>query len=190
MMRDMPLPSPVRLRRLRSSELTGAELTTLRRLMDDAFDDDPEERFSDDDWEHALGGMHVVAELGGRIVGHASVVPRTLFVDGRPVQAGYVEAVATAAAHQGEGIGTLLMRAAGDHIRDAYQLGALGTGAHRFYERLGWWTWRGPSSVRMAHDERRTPDEDGFIMVLETPTSPALDLDAPIACEWRNGDVW
>jgi hypothetical protein len=38
--------------------------------------------------------------------------------------------------------------------------------------------------------ERRTPDEDGFVMILTTPTSPALDLDLPLSCEWRPGDVW
>jgi aminoglycoside 2'-N-acetyltransferase I len=69
-------------------------------------------------------------------------------------------------------------------------MGALGTGAHHFYERLGWRTWRGPTSVRTVTGERRTPDEDGFVMILTTPTSPALDLDLPLSCEWRPGDVW
>jgi aminoglycoside 2'-N-acetyltransferase I len=36
----------------------------------------------------------------------------------------------------------------------------------------------------------RTPDDDGYIMVLLTRMSPPLDLDATISCEWRSGDVW
>ena len=36
-----------------------------------------------------------------------------------------------------------------------------------------------------------TPEEDGLVMVRRTPTTPSdLDLDAPISCDWRPGDVW
>ena len=59
-----------------------------------------------------------------------------------------------------------------------------------FYERLGWRLWRGPSSVRTAAGLRATPDDDGYIMVLETPSSPTLDLAASMSCEFRPGDVW
>ena len=54
----------------------------------------------------------------------------------------------------------------------------------------GWRTWAGPTSVRTAEGTQQTPDEDGYILVLETPSSPALDLAAGISCEWRSGDVW
>jgi aminoglycoside 2'-N-acetyltransferase I len=78
----------------------------------------------------------------------------------------------------------------GDLIRERFELGALGTGEHGFYTRLGWRTWLGPSSVITPDGERPTPEDDGYIMVLPTPSSPPLDLTAPIACEWRRGDVW
>jgi aminoglycoside 2'-N-acetyltransferase I len=84
----------------------------------------------------------------------------------------------------------MVMADATAYIRDAFELGALGTGRHHFYERLGWQTWTGPASVRTPEGPRRTPDEDGFILVLPTPASPALDLTAPISCDWRPGDVW
>ena len=71
-----------------------------------------------------------------------------------------------------------------------FELGALGTGVQGFYERLGWQMWAGPSSVRATEGERRTPDEDGYIMVLRTPSSAAIDLAAGISCDWRPGDVW
>jgi aminoglycoside 2'-N-acetyltransferase I len=44
--------------------------------------------------------------------------------------------------------------------------------------------------VRAGNDRQRTPDEDGLIPVLPTPTSPPLDFDAPLTCDWRAGDVW
>ena len=35
-----------------------------------------------------MGGVHWLAEAGGRLVGHASVVPRILEADGRPIRDG------------------------------------------------------------------------------------------------------
>jgi len=35
-----------------------------------------------------------------------------------------------------------------------------------------------------------TREEDGYVMILRTPSSPRLDPEAPISCEWRPGDVW
>jgi len=179
------------IRQAQTGELNALDIAAVRALLDEAFGDDAEEAFAEQDWEHALGGLHFVAEMEGRIVGHASVVPRTLWVGGRPLRTGYVEAVATEPRAQGRGIGTALMRAAGAHIEGGYELGALGTGGHQFYERLGWRAWQGPSFVRAPDEVRRTPDEDGYILVLETPTTPQpLDLGSPIACDWRTGDVW
>jgi predicted N-acetyltransferase YhbS len=178
-----------RLRALSTGALTRAEIDALRQLMDEAFAGDEHGGFSDEDWEHALGGTHLLAEEAGRIVGHASVVERDIRVAGRPLRTGYVEAVATAVGRQRSGIGTRLLREVASLLA-AYELGVLGTGSHAFYERLGWVTWRGPSSVRTAEGERPTPEEDGYIMVLGTPLTPELDLDDPISCEWRPGDVW
>ena len=155
-----------------------------------AFGADEEERFTDADWAHAVGGIHFVLDLDGEIVTHASVVERELHVAGRPLRTGYVEAVATASGREGAGFGSLVIADVTSYIRDRFELGALGTGRHRFYERLGWLTWTGPASVRTLEGPRRTSDEDGYILVLPTPSSPALDLDAPISCDWRSGDVW
>lgn len=179
-----------RLRRLATAELTDVELRSIRAILDEAFGSDEEERFTDDDWQHAVGGVHFVLDLDGQIVAHASVVERRLEIDGRPVRAGYVEAVAVDAGRQGGGLGSMVMTDVTAWIAEQFDLGALGTGRHRFYERLGWQPWRGPSSVRTPEGVQRTPDDDGYILVLPTPTSPPLDLDAPISCEWRPGDVW
>jgi aminoglycoside 2'-N-acetyltransferase I len=181
---------PVRVRRARTKELSTVELAAIRAIMDAAFADDEHGGFEEDDWDHARGGIHFVAEVAGEIVGHASVVERELHVGGMPLRTGYVEAVATEPARQRTGIGSAVMHEVNGHVRDTYEFGALGTGSHGFYERLGWVTWRGPSWVRTADGERRTSDDDGYIMVLRTPSSPPLDLDAPISCAWRPGDAW
>ena len=86
-------------------------------------------------------------------------------------------------------IRALLWAAFGEGEDAMRELGALGTGRHSFYERLGWRTWLGRTSVRTAEGLQPTPDEDGYILVLATPTSPELNLHAPITCHWRPGDV-
>ena len=154
------------------------EIAAIRALLERAFGSDEEERFTDDDWDHAVGGVHFVLDVDGEIIAHASVVERELHVDGRPLRTGYVEAVATAPDRQGAGFGSLVMADVTAWIKDRFELGALGTGRQRFYERLGWLTWAGPSFVRTGEGPRRTPEEDGYIMVLPTPSSPPLDLTA------------
>lgn len=179
-----------RLRRLLTTELTPEEVTAIRHLLATAFGPEENERFGEHDWQHALGGMHFVLDLDGVIVAHASVVERELHLDGRALRTGYVEAVGVAPDRQGAGLGSQVMTDVAAWIKDRYELGALGTGRHGFYDRLGWRTWVGPTSVRTVDGNERTPDEDGFILVLETPSSPPLDLGAAISCEWRPGDVW
>lgn len=190
---DVPTSHGARMGRRRTDQLDAAEINAIRALMTAAFGDDPDEAFDDDDWAHAIGGTHVLLDIDGELVAHASVVARELYIGGRPIRTGYVEAVATAPEHQGTGLGTAVMGEIAAVIADAYELGALGTGSHGFYERLGWQTWRGPSSVRAPEGDRRTPDEDGYIMVLRVPRTPDWlpeGLDAPISCDWRLGDVW
>ncbi|MCI0581916.1 MAG: GNAT family N-acetyltransferase [Chloroflexi bacterium] len=180
---------PPQTRSRTTAELTAAETTAIRNILWAAFEGDGD-GFSEDDWEHALGGRHYIVEQGGRIVAHAAVAVRTIEIGGRPLRAGYVEAVATAPDRHCHGLGTLAMRAAGDHIREAFEIGVLGTGSHAFYERLGWTTWRGPSFVRTGDGLVGTPDDDGYLMVLGTPSTPPLEPGAPIVCAWRPGDVW
>jgi aminoglycoside 2'-N-acetyltransferase I len=189
----LDLPDGARLRRLTTTDLSPIEIAAIRDLLVAAFGDDEDERFTDDDWEHAVGGVHFVLDVAGVIVSHASVVARDLHVGHVPLRTGYVEAVATAPGWQGRGHGTAVIRDASRYVADRFELGALGTGVHRFYERLGWRRWIGPSSVRLPDGEggeRATPDDDGYLMVLATPTTPPIAWDAPISCEWRIGDVW
>jgi aminoglycoside 2'-N-acetyltransferase I len=170
--------------------LSDADRLAVRALLWAAFGTEEDERFTEDDWDHATGGVHFVLELGDLIVAHAAVVERRITIDERSLRTGYVEAVATAPDHQREGHGSRLMRAVGRHIDARYELGVLGTGAHHFYERLGWTTWRGPAFVRTDAGLVPTADDHGFIMVLRTRATPPLEPGAPISCAWRSGDVW
>jgi aminoglycoside 2'-N-acetyltransferase I len=175
--------------RVPTDSLTPKSMSAIRALLWAAFDN-PDDAMTEDDWQRAMVGVHFVAEVDGEIVAYASVSQRALEVDGHPVRTGYVEAVATAVGHQGRGIGSQVMREVNAYIRERFELGALGTDRHRFYERLGWLTWKGQTWVRTADGPRRSPEEDGYILVLPTPTSPELDLAAPISCDWRPGDSW
>ena len=169
--------------------LTEDEVSVIRDLLRAAFADDGE-GFTDHDWEHAARGTHFLLEEAGVVLAYASVVTRELEVDGRPLRVGYVEAVATRPDVQGRGHGSSIVRAVDEHIRSTYELGALSTGLPDFYRRLGWELWLGSTAVRTERGLVPTPEDDGGIMVLSTPTTPALDPRAPISCEWRPGDVW
>jgi aminoglycoside 2'-N-acetyltransferase I len=176
-------------RRLASDDLSSEEVSVLRELFRAAWGDDSDE-FTDEDWDHAVGGVHFILEEGGAIVTHASVVQRELHTSGHRLATGYVEAVATWPIQQGRGYGSALMREVDEHIDQTFQLGALGTGSFAFYERLGWVVWNGPTFVRTDSGLIRTGEDDGQVLVRLTPMSPDLDLSAPISCDWRPGDVW
>ncbi len=158
----------------------------LRRFLEAAFAGD----FTNDDWQHATGGVHVWLADSSGLISHGSIVERTLLCSRRRVRAGYVEAVATAIVHRRHGHGTTVMRRIGELIRDRCALGALSTGSPAFYEPLGWELWRGPTFVYGRRGYDRTPDDDGGVMILRTVRSPRLELDGEIACDWRQGDVW
>jgi aminoglycoside 2'-N-acetyltransferase I len=177
-----------RLRSATTAELSGAELAAVRRLLFDAFGG----RFDDHDWEHTLGGVHVLADEDDRVVAHGAVVSRLLTTGGRELRTGYVEGVATRSDRRGRGLATLVMGEVGRVIERDHELGALsdGTGIPGFYQRLGWETWQGPTWVAGPRGRARTADDDGSVLVLRTPATAELDPTAPITCDWRPGDVW
>jgi aminoglycoside 2'-N-acetyltransferase I len=176
----------VRILRAASVDLGSDTVRALHTLFVAAFVDG----FTPEDAAHAFGGIHVVAFDGDDVVAHASAVPRTIVVSDRDFDAGYVEAVATSPARQGAGIGTQVMEALDELIRDRWELGVLSTGRPTFYEKLGWERWRGPSYVIKEQGTVRTEDEDDGLMVLRFGASAAIDLTSPITCYDRPGDAW
>lgn len=169
-----------------TADASEADLIEIRRLLDRAFDGD----FSAEDWQHSLGGWHVVVADGDVALAHAAVVPRTLQVADRPLRAGYVEAVGTVPGRRRAGLGSLAMTEVSTVLHSDFEMGALSTGAHGFYERLGWERWRGPTFVRHGTELIRTEDDDDGVMVLRFGASKDIDLTAPLACEERPGDDW
>lgn len=173
----------------RTQELSDHDLAAVRRLVDVAWADEPDP-YSDDDFANACGGVHFAVDEDGVLVSHASVVERELETSGLRIATGYVEAVSTLPSHRRRGHATAIMERVGAYIDRTFALGALDTGLQPFYERLGWVVWKGPTSVRTDSGLVPTSEEDGYVMVRLTPTSPSLDLSAPISCDWRPGDVW
>ncbi len=158
----------------------------IRSLLETAFSG----AFTDDDWNHTVGGIHVWLIGAHGPISHGSLIERTIVCAGVALRVGFVEAVATDASQRRQGHGTGVMSHIDQLIREHYPLGVLSTGTPLFYETLGWERWRGPTFVDSPRGRERTPADDGDIMVLWTPRSPHLDLDGEIVCDWRQGDVW
>jgi aminoglycoside 2'-N-acetyltransferase I len=176
------------LRVVRSAGLEPDEWAELTALCIAAFDE-PWDGY----WQSIGPGVHVIAyDASGQIEAHAAIVDRLLYPGDIVVPAAYVEAVAVLPDRQRTGRGTEVMQRIDQMVDEGYRLGALGTGSQPFYARLGWEIWRGPTWIRERDGtSHRSPDEDGGIMIRRTPSTPkALDLDAPIAVDWRPGEVW
>jgi len=131
--------------------------------------------------------VHAVVYQDDRLVAHAGLVVRTLYLPDRSIEVAYVEYVA--AEPRGQGFGTQAMRAIEAEIRRrGFSLAALATGSPAFYERLGWRLWRGPAAYRKPDGTVvATPNEKPMVLDLGAD----VNLDDPIDCDWREiGDIW
>ncbi|MEJ8277921.1 GNAT family N-acetyltransferase [Pseudonocardia spirodelae] len=178
---------------LPTADLGPDGLRALRALLDSAFaGDDPDGAgaFDDASFDHALGGVHVLAGPPGAPVGHAAVVGRRVLHGGVALRTGYVEAVAVDPARRGDGLGGALVAAVGRIVRGGYRLGALGAGprAARLYRRHGWEPWTGPLAALTPDGVRDTPDERGAVHVLRVDAP--LDPGRALVCDWRDGELW
>lgn len=147
-------------------------------------------RFTDTDWQHALGGMHALVFRHGALIAHGAVVQRQLLHRGGTLRCGYVEAVAVREDSRGQGLATAVLDACEQVIRGAYQLGGLSSAAvsRRLYTTRGWLPWGGPTSVLSPTGTVRTTHADGTVFVL--PVDAELDTSAELTCDWRDGDIW
>lgn len=145
-------------------------------------------------------GEHLLGWQDGELVSHLMWVERILYRDSgsvaqRPaLRSAYIELVATAPSEQGRGHASTLMRAAAAALGD-FEVGALSPSDEAFYARLGWERWRGPLFVRQPADaegdHRWDATSDEEIMILRLPRTPSgLDVNAPLAVDWRPGEVW
>ncbi|WP_373139560.1 GNAT family N-acetyltransferase [Mycobacterium marinum] len=173
-------------RLVHTADLDSETRQGIRQMVTAAFAGD----FTDNDWEHALGGMHALIWHRGAIIAHGAVVQRRLIYRGSALRCGYVEGVAVREDWRGQGLATAVLDATEQVIRGAYELGALSSsaGARRLYTSRGWLPWHGPTSVLSPTGPTPTPDDDGTVFVL--PVDANLDTSAELMCDWRAGDVW
>ena len=77
--------------------------------------------------------------------------------------------------------------AALEELAPAYDVLALcsSSDGRVLYEARGWSRWRGPTAALSPDGLLPTPDEDSIYLL-----AGGMDLDGPIACDWREGDVW
>ncbi|WP_405528838.1 GNAT family N-acetyltransferase [Streptomyces avidinii] len=168
--------------------LTGDELREVRALLDEAFEGD----FGEEDFEHALGGMHVlVRDAGGALVAHGSVVQRRVVHGGRALRTGYVEAVAVRADARRRGLGGQVMAELERIVARAYVLGALSASQDgaRLYLGRGWAVWPGRVGALSPDGPVRLPEEEGSTYVWVPPGGILLDPAGRLDFDWRDGDV-
>jgi aminoglycoside 2'-N-acetyltransferase I len=175
----------VRIQLANTHELSRANLEAAHALIDTVFGDATQE-----DWEHCLGGVHVLAWDGDQLVAHAALVLRRLVYRGRALRTGYVEGVAVRRDRHRQGLGGAVMGELEGIIKSAYELGALASSDEGlpFYEARGWQRWRGKSFAMTPNGVIRTPDEDDSIFVL--PVDEALVLTDDLVCDYRAGELW
>ncbi|MEU9477189.1 GNAT family N-acetyltransferase [Streptomyces sp. NPDC048191] len=176
----------VRLRTAHTADLTSAELRSARTLLEEAFGRD----FSAEDWDHGLGGIHVLVQDGAGLAAHGSVVMRRIRHRGRWLRTGYVEAVAVRADARRTGLGGRVMAGLERVIDRAYDLGALaasGAGAP-LYTARGWQRWGGQVHGLSPDGIVRLPEEEGSVYVRPALAGP-LDPAGEFVLDWRDGDV-
>ena len=166
-----------------SWQLTTGQLENIHALCNRAYEEDLSLLF-----DTFTDTTHVVGTLGESIVSHAMWVTRWLQAGNGPyLRTAYVEMVATEPGFQRRGFASAVMSYLMGAISE-FDLGGLCPADPEFYKKLGWVFWRGALFIRMQDGLISTPDER--IMILRLPKTPALDLNAPLSAEWREGEVW
>src|SRR5689334_14865481 len=160
--------------------LASAERTAIRDLLAHVFPDDS----TDENLDHAFGGMHATVWENGALLAHGSVVLRRLMQNDVVLRTGYVEAVAVRADHRRQGLGNAVMASLETVIRGGYEIGALSSSeaGMPLYEKRGWLRWRGTASALTPAGVVRTPDEQDGIFVL--PVTVQVEVTGDLACDW------
>ncbi|WP_405678403.1 GNAT family N-acetyltransferase [Streptomyces sp. NBC_00868] len=176
-----------RTRLAHTSQLDPGALEEIRALLDGAFEGD----FSDEDFEHGLGGMHALVHEVGELVAHGSVVQRRVVHAGRALRTGYAEGVAVRADRRRRGIGSAVMAGLEAVIGRAYVLGALSASQDGagLYRGRGWQVWGGQIGVLGPRGPERLPEEEGSTYLWVPPGGVLPDPAGRLDFDWRNGDV-
>jgi GNAT superfamily N-acetyltransferase len=171
------------IQKIESDDLTPGLYQKVMNLCNRAYEENFEGLFQ------TFGkATHLLGWLGSNLVTHLMWVTRYLEPVGiRTLETAYLEMVATAPDHRGQGYATALLERVPEGVV-SFDLAALCPAVDGIYERLGWRYWRGELFIRQAGGLVPTPEER--IMVLELPHTPPLDYAAAISAEWREGEVW
>ena len=164
--------------------LSPAERAEILQLCTEAYEEDFSSFF-----QVLPGTTHLLGRVDGKLVSHLAWVTRWLQpAGGRLLKTAYIEAVATAPTHQGQGYASRLLRESVERIQE-YDLAALSPSDAGFYERLGWVSWRGRLAIRTETGIEPTPEGEE-VMVMRLRKTPDLDLDVLLTAEWREGELW
>src|SRR5262245_17094303 len=79
----------IEVKALHTARVEAGVLEAADKLLHGVFEGD----WTADDWDHSLGGVHVLLWEDGELVGHGAVVMRRLMHQGRAIRTGYVEGV-------------------------------------------------------------------------------------------------
>ncbi|MFI9117982.1 GNAT family N-acetyltransferase [Streptomyces bikiniensis] len=168
-------------------ELGAVRLRSVREMLDTAFEGD----FGDEDWDHALGGVHAWIEDGEGVAAHGAVVMRRLLHAGRSHRVGYVEGVAVRAGLRRRGLGGAVMAELERVIDGAYAFGALSASDEgaALYRARGWRVWEGRVEAFTPGGIVRLPEEEGGVLLRAAGGRVLPDPAAPLVFDWRDGDV-
>lgn len=167
------------------SALPVTLIPKVRQLLVDSF----EGEFSEDDWQHSLGGVRLIGFMNEEIVAHGAVVPRAVRIDDVEEIIGYVEAIAVDPRFWRQGIGTALMEEITKICKSQYQFSMLSTGEKDFYRRSGWVDFKGESYVDLGEKVVRSEEEDEGLMYLGVGNYSNVS-PFKVVCKSRAGDAW
>ncbi|MGW8352652.1 GNAT family N-acetyltransferase [Streptomyces wedmorensis] len=168
-------------------ELGAARLRSVRELLDTAFEGD----FSDDDWDHTLGGVHAWTEDERGVAAHGAVVLRRLLHRGRSHRVGYVEGVAVRGDLRRRGLGGAVMAELERVIDGTYAFGALSASADgaALYRGRGWTLWEGRLEALGPGGIVRLAEDEGSVHLWPAAGRALPDPADPLVFDWRDGDL-
>jgi aminoglycoside 2'-N-acetyltransferase I len=175
------------LRAAHTYQLSPAELAEIRALMDDAFEGD----FSDEDWDHSLGGLHALVRDDKGIAAHGSVIMRRVLHGGRSYRIGYIEAMAVRPDRRRQGLGSRVMAELERVVDGAYEFGALSASddGAQLYRARGWQLWQGRVEALGPDGVVHLPDEEDSTYLRSAAGRPLPQPPAALLFDWRDGDV-
>lgn len=169
-----------------TADLPDSTRTALRTLLEEVYEDD----FGDEDWDHALGGLHTIALLEDQLVGHATLVQRAFLIGNQPQRVGYLEAMGVHPNLQRRGIGQAIMAQVKAQVTNGYDFGALSASDQGFglYKASGWVVWQGALRVMTINGVQDAVEDAGGVMVYDY--AGKLSTAQILTCDYRSGDVW